>query len=299
MGQLLSSGGTMEEGNVAQRLGVATESVAPLVGGSSPHMQSTSNSNISQEPFEVDLPPVISPPRANFQVHEGASPNAAPVSSSVEAWNVADGANGEHLRVSLNLVPVASGSGENGESSAQPSRQVSTSPTRSPTVVVSQTTQRRRGHGVQMTLTNSLLPPPPPQLPNLAQEALQRLAQSEAARNKDDSIDEFRPLKKRKLCQEVDNDAEDEDEGQTCSICFEPWSNSGAHRIASLKCGHLFGWNCIEKWVRGRGGEGKCPQCNAKARKTDIRTIFSKSIRVVDTSERDRAIRVSHESQNS
>ena len=30
-------------------------------------------------------------------------------------------------------------------------------------------------------------------------------------------------------------------QGQTCSICFEPWSNSGNHRIASLKCGHLFG----------------------------------------------------------
>ena len=49
--------------------------------------------------------------------------------------------------------------------------------------------------------------------------------------------------------------------------------------------------------MRGQGGEGKCPQCNAKARKTDIRTIFAKSIRVVDTSERDRAIWVSHLSE--
>ena len=45
--------------------------------------------------------------------------------------------------------------------------------------------------------------------------------------------------------------------------------------------------------MKGQGGEGKCPQCNAKARKTDIRTIFAKSIKVVDTSERDRAIQVS------
>lgn len=28
---------------------------------------------------------------------------------------------------------------------------------------------------------------------------------------------------------------------QCCSICFEPWTNSGNHRLASLKCGHLFG----------------------------------------------------------
>ena len=119
-------------------------------------------------------------------------------------------------------------------------------------------------------------------------------------------------------------------QGQSCSICFEPWSNSGGHRLASLKCGHLFGlkwaahththkiiyflflfhpfllflifhWlllqsfsllscSCIEKWLKGQGE--RCPQCNAKAKKVDIRVIFAKALSVVDTSERDRALKV-------
>ena len=43
--------------------------------------------------------------------------------------------------------------------------------------------------------------------------------------------------------------------------------------------------------MKGPGG-GKCPQCNAKAKKADIRVIFAKTIAVVDTTERDRALKV-------
>ncbi|GFR03329.1 e3 ubiquitin-protein ligase RFWD3, partial [Trichonephila clavata] len=32
-----------------------------------------------------------------------------------------------------------------------------------------------------------------------------------------------------------------DDDGQTCTICFEPWTNSSEHRLVSLRCGHLFG----------------------------------------------------------
>lgn len=77
-----------------------------------------------------------------------------------------------------------------------------------------------------------------------------------------------------------------DDEGQICSICLEPWGNSGEHRLSSLKCGHLFGFACIEKWLKGQ--KGKCPQCNAKATKKDIRVLYAKSLKVLDTSERDR-----------
>lgn len=80
---------------------------------------------------------------------------------------------------------------------------------------------------------------------------------------------------------------DDEEEGQCCPICFETWTNSGEHRIASLKCGHLFGQSCIQKWLKGQGG--KCPQCNTKAHKKDIRIIFAKTIQMSDTSEKDRA----------
>ena len=46
--------------------------------------------------------------------------------------------------------------------------------------------------------------------------------------------------KKRKAVESVDS--EDSEEGSVCTICFEDWSNSGDHRIASLKCGHFFGY---------------------------------------------------------
>lgn len=35
---------------------------------------------------------------------------------------------------------------------------------------------------------------------------------------------------------EMDTD-ENDDEELHCNICFEPWSNTGSHRITSLKCG--------------------------------------------------------------
>ncbi|XP_066279408.1 E3 ubiquitin-protein ligase rfwd3.S-like isoform X2 [Branchiostoma lanceolatum] len=82
---------------------------------------------------------------------------------------------------------------------------------------------------------------------------------------------------------------ESDEDSDCCSICFEAWTNSGNHRLASLKCGHLFGQSCIEKWLKGQGG--KCPQCNAKAKKGDIRVIFAKTVKMVDTTDRDRAVR--------
>lgn len=83
-------------------------------------------------------------------------------------------------------------------------------------------------------------------------------------------------------------DQDTSDDGACCTICFESWSNSGPHRIASLRCGHLFGQSCIERWLRGR--EQRCPHCNEKASVRDIRAVFAKSVRVLDTSERDRAL---------
>ena len=47
---------------------------------------------------------------------------------------------------------------------------------------------------------------------------------------------------------------------------------------------------CIEKWLRSAGG-GKCPQCNCKAKRSDVRVIFAKTVSMQDTSERDRALK--------
>ena len=79
-------------------------------------------------------------------------------------------------------------------------------------------------------------------------------------------------------------------DGPVCPICLDSWSSTGNHRLVSLKCGHLFGMICIEKWLSG--GAGKCPQCNGPAKKADIRAIYAKVICTVDNHERDDALRL-------
>ncbi|CAM9216700.1 unnamed protein product, partial [Hapterophycus canaliculatus] len=50
-------------------------------------------------------------------------------------------------------------------------------------------------------------------------------------------------------------------DGERCSICLDPWTSKGKHRICTLLCGHLFGQSCIERWLKERRS---CPQCGAK-----------------------------------
>ena len=92
--------------------------------------------------------------------------------------------------------------------------------------------------------------------------------------------------KKRKAAESIEST--DTEEGSVCTICFEDWSNSGDHRISSLKCGHFFGYSCIDKWLRGSGNA--CPNCNEKNTKKDIRVHFVSKLAAIDTSERDRAL---------
>ena len=84
---------------------------------------------------------------------------------------------------------------------------------------------------------------------------------------------------------------EDDDEGAVCNICMEPWTNSGEHRIASLRCGHFFGLSCVEKWLRGGGSGVGCPNCNEKATRRDLRVHYIARLKAIDTAERDRALR--------
>ncbi|KAG8143858.1 hypothetical protein E2320_001005 [Naja naja] len=77
----------------------------------------------------------------------------------------------------------------------------------------------------------------------------------------------------------------EEDSGDTCAICFEEWTNAGEHRLAALRCGHLFGYSCIERWLRGQ--VGKCPQCNKKAKRTDIVVLYARTLKALDTTEQE------------
>lgn len=93
---------------------------------------------------------------------------------------------------------------------------------------------------------------------------------------------------------DADDDKESDSEATACPICFEPWNSSGKHRIVSLRCGHLFGRNCIEKWlVHGGAASSKCPQCNAPAKKSDIRVLFvaKKIVAVEDDGKEERLLK--------
>ncbi|NXI71648.1 RFWD3 ligase, partial [Anseranas semipalmata] len=79
---------------------------------------------------------------------------------------------------------------------------------------------------------------------------------------------------------------EEEEEGDTCAICFEQWTNAGDHRLSALRCGHLFGYTCIERWLKGQAG--KCPQCNKKAKRSDIVVLYARTLKALDTSEQER-----------
>ncbi|KAI6233356.1 hypothetical protein M3Y99_00929500 [Aphelenchoides fujianensis] len=65
------------------------------------------------------------------------------------------------------------------------------------------------------------------------------------------------------------------DEGDCCTICFSEYEASGEHRLVCLKCGHLFGKSCIERWLKIEKNN-KCPTCKATAKPADIRAIFGK-----------------------
>jgi len=53
------------------------------------------------------------------------------------------------------------------------------------------------------------------------------------------------------------------------------------------------GCSCIEKWLKSAGG-GKCPQCNHKAKKSEICVIFAEAVSMEDTTDREeeKALRI-------
>lgn len=79
----------------------------------------------------------------------------------------------------------------------------------------------------------------------------------------------------------------EEGEGDTCTICFEPWTTAGDHRPSALRCGHLFGFTCIQKWLKAVGAGAKCPQCNKKAKRSDIVKLYVTKLRALDNSEQE------------
>lgn len=79
----------------------------------------------------------------------------------------------------------------------------------------------------------------------------------------------------------------DENEGDTCTICFEAWTTAGEHRLAALRCGHLFGYTCIQRWLKAQSPSAKCPQCNKKAKRSDIVLLYAPKLRALDNTEQE------------
>ena len=95
---------------------------------------------------------------------------------------------------------------------------------------------------------------------------------------------------------EEDHEAEEEkirilsqgesgESNSTCMICMEEWTIGSEHRLCCLKCGHLFGRSCIERWIKEKGAHAKCPSCNKPAKKVDLRDIWCKAVKAHDTTE--------------
>ncbi|XP_017013976.2 E3 ubiquitin-protein ligase rnf8-B [Drosophila takahashii] len=74
----------------------------------------------------------------------------------------------------------------------------------------------------------------------------------------------------RTISSRLDRLAED----TTCSICLEPLRGDGAHFLVSLRCGHLFGSNCIHTAIRRYH---RCPICRRRARHSDVRRIYGRT----------------------
>ncbi|WKX91315.1 hypothetical protein Q1695_009841 [Nippostrongylus brasiliensis] len=79
---------------------------------------------------------------------------------------------------------------------------------------------------------------------------------------------------------------EDDGDGDDgCSICYEEYTSAGEHRLASVKCGHFFGYSCIARWIRSEGRNAVCPTCKTKTSMKDVRKHYTAAVKVTDTSE--------------
>lgn len=98
--------------------------------------------------------------------------------------------------------------------------------------------------------------------------------------DRDDTCDEP-PAKLRKM-----SSPGDDIDGETCPICLDSWSNTGDHRLVALKCGHLFGAQCIQRWLKTKPAKERCcPTCKTRATMRDLRCIYARRLVAADTSQ--------------
>lgn len=84
---------------------------------------------------------------------------------------------------------------------------------------------------------------------------------------------EARDMRCLELDQEIERLRGDNDINLSCSICLEPWSSEGTHRLCCLPCGHLFGSTCINDYLYRCA---QCPQCRTPTNVSGMRYLFGR-----------------------
>ncbi|MCL7042987.1 hypothetical protein MKW94_012500 [Papaver nudicaule] len=60
-----------------------------------------------------------------------------------------------------------------------------------------------------------------------------------------------------------------------CSFCMNPYSSQGDHQVSCLPCGHLFGFPCIQRWIKhSKQRYSKCPICNQKCALKNVVKLY-------------------------
>jgi hypothetical protein len=88
--------------------------------------------------------------------------------------------------------------------------------------------------------------------------------------------------------------ADSQEDPSVCVVCFEQFTSGGAHRPASLRCGHVFGRSCIATWLESANrAQHACPVCKRAAAADDIRPLYvaASGLQALDTRELEAAQR--------
>lgn len=146
--------------------------------------------------------------------------------------------------------------------------------------------EQENGDGTSAAL-EPFVPPASPRLSaTAAGESDQPPSDSSSAPDGDRTEDQ-RPVVQPPPAAPVQPPPGEEGDGDTCTICFEAWTTAGEHRLAALRCGHLFGYTCIARWLKAQGSAAKCPQCNKKAKRSDVVLLYAPRLRALDNSEQE------------
>ncbi|XP_050063004.1 uncharacterized protein LOC114130657 [Aphis gossypii] len=85
----------------------------------------------------------------------------------------------------------------------------------------------------------------------------------------------------------IQTNNDNSDEASYCTICLDTLTSTGSHKPVCLKCGYIFGENCLIRWIKTENdsGSSRCSTCNTKASLKDIRVLYTKNVTVDNTAE--------------